>query len=158
DINQPAVDYGVEKFGVDLRAEFWSSESDYEFDILACIMVLEHLEDPRPLFAEMAKAAARFKAKVFISVPFLERNRWSFIQQPDPKKPNTPFFNNDVHVTHFSKEGLIRLARQHGMQTYQWLQPTDTWSGFVFDWQSSDESESVMQKATKKIQGALRAK
>jgi SAM-dependent methyltransferase len=48
DINKPAIEYGRKKFNVDLRAKFWTTESKVKFNMIICIMVLEHLEDPRP--------------------------------------------------------------------------------------------------------------
>ncbi|MGE3758671.1 MAG: class I SAM-dependent methyltransferase, partial [Pseudobdellovibrionaceae bacterium] len=139
DINEAAIEYGKKNFGADLRAELWDPQKQIEkVDLIFCIMVLEHLENPRPLVFQMAEAAKKYNAKIFVSVPFLNRDRWHFILNPDPKVPNTPFFNNDVHVTHFSRKGMEKLAKEAGATNVTYVgsmvsKDEKGWGGLVFD-------------------------
>ncbi len=141
DINEQAVAYGVEQYGANISASWWNSDLQTEpFDMLFCIMVLEHLEQPRDLFTEMVVAARRFGAGVFVAVPALNRNRWKYILDPDPTRPGTPFFNNRAHVTHFSNIGLHKLAEQFeaGIREVRSNVSENEigWGGFVYEFQS----------------------
>lgn len=120
DINDRAIQHAVEVNGIPAYAARWTAETPtIAVDLYLCISVLEHLERPRPLLEELCKAAARNRAALYISVPFLERDRWDFIQDPDPARPGTPFLDNDVHVTHFSLLGLMTALREFGQENLQ---------------------------------------
>ncbi|MGB3534813.1 MAG: class I SAM-dependent methyltransferase [Microcoleaceae cyanobacterium] len=131
DLNHYAVDYGKDRFGLDLKSEMWISSKTQSYDIVLCIMVLEHLENPRHLFSQLVEATKNGKGALFISVPFLERNRWKYILEPDPYVKGTPFFDNDVHVTHFSQKGLTELAKQHGATSINRI--SQGWLGYIFE-------------------------
>ncbi|MGP1273076.1 MAG: class I SAM-dependent methyltransferase [Phycisphaerales bacterium] len=131
DVNPRAVAWGKETYGLDLRSEHWSADTDCgPFDLLVCISVFEHIPEPRGLFAEVARRCARENAHAFISVPYVHRNRWHFIEDPDPFRQGTPFFDQDVHVIHYSPEGMATLAKQHGAVSAEYV-PTGLWSGHL---------------------------
>ncbi len=113
DTNNYAVDYGKQHFNLDLRNEVWSSDKSEQYDLIVCLQVLEHLDQPRILFSQLANAAKKGMGLV-ISVPTLNRNRWKYLLDPDPQKEGTPFFDNDVHITHFSGKGLREIGKQFG--------------------------------------------
>lgn len=131
DTNKYAIEYGKKIFNLDLRADFWSAEDTKNHDLIVCIMVLEHLEQPRLLFEQLALAAKKNKGNLYISVPFLDRDKWHFILEPDPTKKGTPFFDNDVHITHFSEKGLIKLAKEYGATKFTKIM--QGWHGYVFE-------------------------
>ena len=131
DINHYAVNYGIEKFELDLKCEMWDAGKTEPFDLILCISVLEHLEDPRKLFSELAKSAFKSGGALFVSVPFLDRNRWKYILNPEPTVEGTPFFDNDVHITHFSTKGLNELALQNGCTSATFI--AAGWAGYIFE-------------------------
>jgi 2-polyprenyl-3-methyl-5-hydroxy-6-metoxy-1,4-benzoquinol methylase len=131
DINRFAIEYGIKKHGLDLRTEFWSADTRCGIpDMILCISVMEHMVHPRELFSEIAKASRKYSAWVFISVPFLNEDKWIYILDPDPYRDNTPFFDNDVHVTHFSDEGMKLLAHQHNVK-YMKRNSSTIWHGYL---------------------------
>ncbi len=131
DVNPLACAWGRETYGLDLRDELWTADTDCgAFDLFVCISVFEHIPEPRGLFAQVAERCRREKARAFISVPYLERDRWHFIDDPDPFLEQTPFFDQDVHVVHFSHEGLTMLAEQHGATSVE-IVPTGLWTGHL---------------------------
>jgi 2-polyprenyl-3-methyl-5-hydroxy-6-metoxy-1,4-benzoquinol methylase len=79
-----------------------------EFDLVAGIEVLEHVDDPDAAFEEMARVAARW---LLVSTPreplwrLLNVLRGSYLRSLG----NTP-----GHVNHWSKHGLTALAARHG--------------------------------------------
>lgn len=110
DINPEAVRYGKDTFDIDLRCEFWNDSTVMErFDLVVSISVLEHLREPRDLLQSICSYASRVGSVAFISVPFVDKEKWKYLLNTDPYIVGTPFFDNDVHVTHFSSEGL-RIA------------------------------------------------
>ena len=144
DINEQAIAYGIEHYQANLSSEWWSADVQATpFDMLFCIMVLEHLEQPRDLFSQMASAAKKFEAKVFVSVPTLNRNRWHYILNPNPSRDGTPFFNNKAHVTHFSNLGLQKLGTQFGATVKEVISQVSEneagWRGFVYDFSESPQ-------------------
>lgn len=137
DIDRHSVEYGKDAFGADLRGEAWNSKTlDRGCDLLVCVSVLEHIAQPRPLIAEFAKYCARWGAKAFISVPFLNKNRWKFLLDPDPSLPGTPFFDNDVHITHFSTLGLERCLADHGATHMEFVKG-GLWHGVLADFKAA---------------------
>jgi SAM-dependent methyltransferase len=136
DLNSLAIACGKAKFGLDLRDALWRYDEVEQFDLILCISVLEHLEQPFGLFKELAAAAAG--KSLFVSVPILNRDRWHFVLDPDPKLPKTPFAQNDCHVTHFSEKGLLAMAQRCGMSSWSQL-IAGAWHGYVLEFQKSKE-------------------
>jgi ubiquinone/menaquinone biosynthesis C-methylase UbiE len=79
-----------------------------EFELVAAIETLEHVEDPERALAELARVAQRY---VLASVPreplwrMLNLARGAYVRQLG----NTP-----GHLNHFSKEAFARLLARHG--------------------------------------------
>jgi 2-polyprenyl-3-methyl-5-hydroxy-6-metoxy-1,4-benzoquinol methylase len=114
DVDPISTAHGAAKYGIDLRNVHWSADSGEPFDMLLCISVLEHLQQPRSLIKAIADGCKKNSAVAVVSVPTLDRGRWSYLTCPDPTIKGTPFFDNDVHVTHFSSEGMTRALRHFG--------------------------------------------
>ncbi|MEO1669162.1 MAG: class I SAM-dependent methyltransferase [Cyanobacteria bacterium J06631_2] len=137
DVNYRAIEYGRKKFDLDLKSEMWSAATTEDYDIVLCISVLEHLEQPRKLFSELAKSVKESGGALFVSVPFFESYKWKYILNPDPTVAGTPFFCNDVHINHFSKKGLIKLGEQHGATSVETI--VQGWQGCIFEFDRSQQ-------------------
>lgn len=132
DVNKLAIAHARDANGLDAHAEMWTSETELPpIDLFLCISVLEHVEQPRPLIQELCKAAAAHKAALFISVPFLDRDKWDFIVDPAPEREHTPFFDNDVHVVHFSVKGLGMVMAQSGLKDTKLIK-AGLWDGLLW--------------------------
>lgn len=122
EVNPLTQPYAREVNDVDVRAEFWDTETPTgPFSLMVCIMVLEHIVTPRDLLRNMVTACKANGAALFVSVPFMDRNRWHFLHDSDPKSPGTQFFDNDVHVTHFSSMAMENVLREFGMTSVEWI-------------------------------------
>lgn len=131
DTNPLTRAYAHDVNNVDVRSEFWSADTECgPFSILICIMVLEHIPEPRAILRDMVKACLREKAQLFISVPMVAKGKWKFIYESDPKSPGNPFFDQDVHVTHFSPEGLESVLKEFGMSSVERFE-TGLWHGVL---------------------------
>lgn len=119
EVNRYCHDYVMEHLSLPTELGLLEDLSTGTFDLITAIHVFEHLEEPRKLFSEMV---GRLKPEgcIFISVPFVTRQLWPFLWTAGSKPglaPPDPFFDNDVHVTHFSVEGLIAMGRLLGARS-----------------------------------------
>ncbi|MFN4156366.1 MAG: class I SAM-dependent methyltransferase [Paracoccaceae bacterium] len=129
DVNRLTQPYARDVVGVDVRSEYWTPQTQCgDFDLMTCIMVLEHIEKPRPLLQDMVSSCISRDASLFISVPFLDKEKWHFIHEPDYRASGTPFFDNDMHVTHFSSKALESVLREFGMTSIEWIR-NGLWHG-----------------------------
>lgn len=131
DINPLTQPYAKTVNNLDVRAEYWTPETNCgNFDLMTCIMLMEHIETPRPLLRGMVEACVDQKAHLFVSVPFVDRSRWHFIHESDPKAAGNPFFDNDMHVTHYSPEAMEQILREFGMKKLSWIK-RGLWHGIL---------------------------
>ena len=115
DVNNIAIKYAVETNKIEAYSAIWNSNTPTPpVDLYLSLSVLEHIELPRLLIKELCTASKKNNAFLFISVPFLDRDKWKYILNPSPIKEGTPFFDNDVHVTHFSIKGLKKAMKEFG--------------------------------------------
>ena len=122
DTNLQTTDWGRENYKLNLVGGFWTTSTNTgPVDLYVCISVCEHLEQPRQLIGDLCAAAAHNKAALFISVPVVERKLWGFILNPDPYIKGSPFFDNDVHITHFSIKGLEKVMREFGAKNFKYV-------------------------------------
>jgi SAM-dependent methyltransferase len=137
DVNHVATDYGREVHGLDLRREFWdpSLALPERPSLYSSIMVCEHLDQPRPMLRALCEAAKRDGAALFISVPIFGEDCWKYMLDPNPETLGTVFFDNDVHVTHFSALGMELCLREFGATKIDWLHG-GVWYGAVARFQS----------------------
>lgn len=130
DVNERAIAHARSE-GLDARAEQWTAATALpKVDLFLSMSVVEHLDQPRPLIREMCMAAKAHSAHVFISAPLLDRDKWHFVLDPDPWKQGTPFFDNDVHVTHFSRDGLRRSMEDFGITNLRFVDQ-GLWHGWL---------------------------
>lgn len=131
DVNRQAIDYGRATFGLDLRADLWRiDDTPADATLIMSISTLEHILEPRPLVFDLSSAARKTGAALFISVPLVDRDKWPMLKDADPYTPGTWLFDNDVHVTHFSSQGLERLIDEAGAKSKKWLRQ-GMWHGVV---------------------------
>ncbi len=89
------------------------------YDLFVAIMVFEHLEAPRDLFALM-RDRLNPDGLIYICVPFVERRDWPYLWTASTNPAAAPpdvFYDNDVHITHFSIEGLCRMGLSLGARS-----------------------------------------
>lgn len=132
DVNRQAIEYGRAHFGIDtLHDEFWTADTPRNpATIILSMSVLEHIAQPRPIFAEMAKAARQDDAMVFVSVPLVDPVVWHHVIAPDLRAPDNVFTNTDVHITMFSSKGLVYLANEFGCTHAEEVR-AGGWSGLL---------------------------
>lgn len=129
DVNPLTRAYARDVNNVDVRSEFWSADTDCgPFSILVCISVLEHIAEPRAILRDMVEACLRENAQLFISVPLVAKDKWKYLYENNPRAPGNPFFDQDVHVTHFSPEGLENTMMEFGMSSVERIE-TGMWQG-----------------------------
>ena len=133
DTGADSVEYGIQELGLQLRARpfVWHDPDavSAKATLLTCIMVFEHLSEPRSLAEEIARYCRIMRAKAFISVPFL--NNYGFLNYDD----SLPDYNvfNDVggHVTYYTDRGMIRMFADFGLAHEATLFPA-SWRGMLF--------------------------
>ena len=90
-------------------------------------MVFEHLEHPRELFSLMRDRLTA-DGSIYLCVPFVERRDWPYLwtagSNPAPAPPDV-FYDNDVHVTHFSIDGMRRMGLSLGARSAEYFLSQD---------------------------------
>ena len=113
---------------LDSRLEQFSVRKSDGFDLIASIMVFEHLISPRELFSTMV-SALNADGVIYISVPFLSRSQWAYLKSASSTPnltPPDPFYDNDVHINHFSVDGLRKLGVSLGAREADYFISKDT--------------------------------
>ena len=112
--NHFAVEYAKDKFSLDLKCDYFRENLfSHKFDLIICDQVLEHLENPRQLFKAAIKTLNR-PGLLYISVPFRKDPIRQLLYTAFPNLMGTPFFDNDVHITHFSHRSMKLWAKEFG--------------------------------------------
>lgn len=129
EVNPYAAKYAREVVGVRCEEGLFSDKHEGRYDLMAAIGVFEHLENPRGLFQEMVRHLNP-DGYIYLSVPFVERRHWRYLKENLPGRnavaPPNPFYDNDVHIMHFSIEGLTRMGMQFGATSAQYFLSEDT--------------------------------
>lgn len=128
ELNRRCHDFAREQ--LDLRCELGLFEPRHNqtYDLIASIMVFEHLEAPRDLFIAMRDKLNKDGA-IYISVPFLHRHEWPFLWTAGTDPATAPpdvFYDNDVHITHFSVEGMCQMGLGLGARHADYFVSKDT--------------------------------
>ena len=128
--NHFAVDYAKEKFAVDLKCNYFQeSLYDRKFDLIICDQVLEHLENPQQLFKAAISSLNR-PGLIYISVPFRKDPIRQIVYTAFPNLPGTLFFDNDVHITHFSHRSMKLWAEKFNADDYEFISIAG--KGYIF--------------------------
>jgi 2-polyprenyl-3-methyl-5-hydroxy-6-metoxy-1,4-benzoquinol methylase len=125
--NPFAVEYAKDQFSLNVTCDYFKQDSfKNKFDIISCIHVLEHTETPRLLLKAAIETLNR-PGLLYLSVPFKKKEKlWKYILFPNYK--DSPFFDNDVHIIHFSHKSFRLLAEEFGVTSYKKMQ-----DGYVFE-------------------------
>jgi 2-polyprenyl-3-methyl-5-hydroxy-6-metoxy-1,4-benzoquinol methylase len=129
EVNKYCSDFAVDHLKVDSRLGMFDDSHEEKYDLIVALQVFEHLEDPRDLFALMARHLNPDGA-IYISVPFVEREQWRFLRtagQAGTKHPADVFAHNDVHITHFSVEGMKRMGLGLGARSAEYFVSKDVY-------------------------------
>ena len=130
DVDAASCSYGRAR-GLDLRAELWRPTSVIPaVNLITCIMVLEHLHQPRQLLGELIAASAFHRCPLFVAVPFFTRGWWRYLAEPVGAEFH-PFRDPRIHVSHFSPEGFERAANALGAQSVKPLLGRMGWPGYL---------------------------
>ena len=130
DVDEASCAYGRD-LGLDLRAELWRPTSAIPpVNLITCIMVLEHLHQPRPLLGELIEASNRYRCPLFVAVPFFTRAWWRYLTEPVSVEFH-PFRDPRIHVSHFSPEGFEIAANALGAQSVKPLLGRKGWPGYL---------------------------
>lgn len=131
DLDGDSCAYGRSQ-GLDLRDEIWTPSIclSQTINLITCIMVLEHIHQPRPLLAQLIEAAGNHKCPLFISVPFFASSWWHYLSE-DLDDESHPFRQPRVHVTHFSPDGFESAVMQLGASRYVSMIGRKGWPGYL---------------------------
>ncbi|MEO1553319.1 MAG: class I SAM-dependent methyltransferase [Pseudomonadota bacterium] len=119
DTNPYAKTIAWERHGIVIQNQLWNRNTIVKaVDVVACISVIEHLENPAALMNEIGAYCSRHGAAAFVTVPFVtERCDFDWLNVPVPKTIKNPFYLVDVHINHFSRKAFEKLARDAGATT-----------------------------------------
>lgn len=133
DTAKACVDYGAERFELNLRSEYFSAShpeaNDFRAELLTCIMVMEHLPDPRLLASEMATYCLAHNSAAFVSVPFFNDKR--HLNFDDESKDYNLFNDVGAHVTYFSDAGMKKMFASFGLE-HAGTVFAGSWRGMMF--------------------------
>jgi SAM-dependent methyltransferase len=141
EVNPYCHEYAVKELGVNSILGLFDETHTAKYDLIAANQVFEHLENPRELFAEMVRHLLPDGA-IYLGVPFILRSQWPFLltagTNPGTAMPD-PFFDNDVHITHFSVEGMRQMGVAMGARSAEYFVSQDVYfrspgayHGFLF--------------------------
>lgn len=132
-----AAAFGRSYLGVDIRTDYFVADVARErygaYDLVTCIMVLEHLRRPRLLIKEIADYCVATGSKAFISVPFYYSP--GHLELDAESKPSALFNSVSAHVTYFSVAGMKLAFSAYGLggSSSRKITPeSNSWSGFLF--------------------------
>lgn len=132
-----AAAFGSSSFSLNICAGYFTeakaSELCGKFDLVTCIMVLEHLRDPRALISEISNYCIKADAMAFVSVPFYYGS--THLGAVSSSKAVNVFNSTSAHVTYFSETGMKLAFSEHGLisSSHKKITPRSrNWSGFVF--------------------------
>lgn len=129
ELNAACVTHGKDN-GFDLRRELWTLDTVVPPPtLITCIMVLEHIHQPRALLGDLIRASKKFDAPVFISVPWFGHHNWSHVETPIDELPNHMFNQPTDHVTFFAMNGFKKVAQSFGATEYPMIRAG--WTGFL---------------------------
>jgi SAM-dependent methyltransferase len=133
DTGADSIEYGTRELGLRLRARPFSfndpEAASEKASILTCIMVFEHLSDPRTLASEVAQYCKKWGSKAYISVPFF--NNYKFLRYDDSLTEYNVFNDVGGHVTYYTDRGMIRMFADFGLAHEATLFPA-SWRGMLF--------------------------
>lgn len=133
DVNEIAINYGKENYGLkNIHSDIFTAKTKVKanIELVLCISVLEHIKHPNDLFKEIAEFCRINNSTAFISVPFVDANRWNqYYPEHEGKKYN--FLTAcDVHISYFSTKAFINMAIQNKCTSLKRIQ-AGAWVGYL---------------------------
>ena len=129
ELNRACVDFGRDS-GLDLRCELWGIDSVHpKPTLITCVMVLEHIHQPRHLLRDLVLASKKYDAPLFISVPWFNERWWTFLDEAVAPGTLNPLGSPAVHVSHFSYFGFEKVVRSFGATELTLVR--GGWPGFL---------------------------
>ena len=128
EVNRLCHDFARVQLGLFCELGLFGPDHARTYDLIASIMVFEHLEKPRDLFAAM-RDNLNPDGAIYLSVPFAHRYEWPYLWTADSKPGVAPpdiFYDNDVHITHFSVEGMRQMGLGLGARNADYFVSKDT--------------------------------
>ena len=128
-VNKYCVELPQNHLNVSCENGFFTSNHKAKYDLIVANQVFEHLENPRDLFSIMV-SKLNPDGCIYLSVPFVERNMWPFLSTASKNPalaPPDPFYDNDVHITHFSIEGMKRMGASLGARSSEFWVSEDVY-------------------------------
>jgi len=129
EVNPYCYEFASKELGLACELGIFDESHSETYDIIASCMVFEHLEQPRKIF-EIMKSKLNRDGAIYLSVPFIHRSDWRYLwsadTDPGPAPPDI-FYDNDVHITHFSVEGMKRMGLGLGARDAQYWVSQDIW-------------------------------
>jgi SAM-dependent methyltransferase len=126
------INWGKEQFGLNLFPKIFTADDldaqQARATLVTCIMVLEHLPEPRDLAQEIAAYVKQTQALAYISVPFL--NDYRFLDYDSADDRYNVFNDIGAHVTYFSDRGLKAMFNDYGLQHKATI--SGPWRGLLF--------------------------
>ncbi len=139
DTNKHAIELGKQTYpDIPMVCDMWDQDTNSKkYDLIISISTFEHLAKPRQLFGEIADYCSRHGSAVYISVPYFERESWpELLQEDTASEPGTFLYLADVHVTHFTKRGLVTMAGQFGAKSVSFF--PRGWRGHWIEFKDRD--------------------
>ena len=127
EVNPHCYQHAHDELGLDCKLGLFDASHDKTYDMFAAIMVFEHLEQPRALFSLM-RDKLNPDGVIYLCVPFVERRDWPYLwtagSNPGPAAPDV-FYDNDVHIMHYSIEGLSKMGLSLGARSAEYFVSQD---------------------------------
>ena len=132
DLATDAIEYGKNKFSLDLRNEIFSTETSIpKFDLLICIMVLEHIQNPEDLVQAIAFHCKKNNSPALLSVPIVEDLNSLIDSCIDVSHQSSLFCYSPGHTCHYTQEGFAKLWKRYGATSILRLKIPHSWP-FLF--------------------------
>ena len=127
EVNPYCQQFAKDQLGVNSILGIFDDTHQKKYDLITAIQVFEHLENPRDLFKTMRNHLNPDGA-IYLSVPFVERHQWKFLWaagEPHEHSMEDVFGDNDVHITHFSIEGMKKMGLRLGARSAEYFVSKD---------------------------------
>ncbi len=113
DLNELLSDFARDQLEVEVRTGLWDRRAEHpRADMLMCLSVIEHLNEPDDLVEEFAAYCETHGSVLTVSVPLHDRSRHH--EAFAPYRRGSAFRAGDSHVMYYSPKGFRALFRRHG--------------------------------------------
>lgn len=129
EVNPHCHRFSVDQLGVKSTLGYFDAEHGKKYDLIVALQVFEHLENPRALF-KLMRDHLNPDGLIYLSVPFVERRQWRYLWSAGKdvsRHPADVFYDNDVHITHFSIDGMRSMGMGLGARDAQYFVSKDVY-------------------------------